>query len=54
MVDPIRADYNDIKRGWGPLIDTYFPAEFRNDLLDDVQTEYRLGGLVTFAAADRV
>ncbi len=37
MVDPIRADYNDINCGWGPVVDTYFPAEFRKSLWADAR-----------------
>lgn len=50
MVDPIRADYNDIKRGWGPPIDTYFPAEFRKSPWADARLLGE-GGLTSFMYA---
>lgn len=50
VVDPIRADYNDIKRGWGPPIDTYFPAEFRKSPWADARLLGE-GGLTSFMYA---
>ena len=48
MVDPTRLDYNDIIRGWGPPIDTYFRPKFPQTMRDSVHSGFlcRTSGLL--------